>query len=602
LLSLEIFPDRPDSSPLVIGRLMAGKYAPYGRRYKKERLRLLASKPPCCERGCKNPATTTDHFPPLMRHTRPHRSGSGCCVLRAMCVEHMRIQGGQLATHKRKGGRPPPLLVVEADPDGFDVDHPVWDRASWLDDLREVPADGWWPRLMTIPHPDAVGTLGDEVTKWAKAEYGISLHWCQRLFNARLLEVDDQGDLVWPRAMLSESRQSGKSTDVRMLCDWRMHQADRFGEAQVIMHTADTLQHAEDLQALCYLRAEERGERVRRAAGSVGIYLPDGQGSWMVRSGPGVVGSSVSLGVADEAHGVKVRTITQNLEPTLVERANAQLLLVSTAHTECTELMPMYRVDGLQQLGEPNDLLMLEWSASADLGIGDMVAWRQASPHWSKRREQRISSAAVQALALPEHHEVRYGFGCQYLNRWPVSDSRQPGERLLLPGAWTRCIGHVPAAGPGWCAIEDNRGTGAAAAFVAVGASGVLEVDGLALDSWEQALVWARKFVDAAPGSRVVVGASMRDAVPRDFPGRAQLRRAGSSETRKALSLLRSLVAEGKVVHEDRPDLARQVDDARVRPVDGGLGLITGPRSDLLRAALWALWFAQKPPAAPRVA
>lgn len=571
----------------------------YGRRYLRERRRLLAGKPVCVEVGCGTVATTADHFPPLSRHI--HREGSGCCILRPMCVAHMAVQGGRLATRKRRGERPPEPLPADVDPDGYDVDHPVWDRAGWLDALREVPVDGWWPRLMSVPHPDAVGTLGDEVAQWARAEYGVELFWWQRLFNARLLEHDADGQLVWPRAVLSVARQSGKSTDLSMLCDWRAHQARRFGESQMVMHTADSLQHAKDLQAICYLRAEERGDLVRLAQGSTGITLADGSGSWVVRSQSAVVSSSVSLAVADEAHGVKVRTITQNLEPTLLERVNAQLLLISTAHTECTELMPMFRVDGLQQLGEPNDLLMLEWSASADLAIGDIVGWRQSSPHWSKRREQRVASAARQALALPEHHEVRQGFGCQYLNRWPQSDSRQPGERLLTPGVWARCVGHVQPAGAGWCAIEDNRGVGAAVAFAVADADGRLEVDGLALDTWEEALVWARKFVDASPGSRTVVGVSMRDAVPRDFPGRALMRRAGSTETRKALSLLRSLVVEGRVVHEDRPDLGRQIDDARVRPVDGGLGLVTGPRSDLLRAALWALWSAQKPPAQPRV-
>jgi hypothetical protein len=167
---------------------------------------------------------------------------------------------------------------------------------------------------------------------------------------------------------------------------------------------------------------------------------------------------------------------------------------------------------------------------------------------------------------------------------------------------WVRCVGQVVPAGAGWCALEDNRGVGAAVAFAVAGVDGRLEVDGIALETWDDALTWARKFVEASPGSRTVVGASMRDAVPRDFPGRAHLRRAGSAETRKGLSLLRSLVVESKVVHEDRPHLAHQVDEARVRPVEGGLGLITGPRSDLLRAALWALWFAQKPPPAPRVA
>lgn len=560
---------------------------------------MLVGKPQCCEVGCGTVATTADHFPPLSRHV--HREGTGCCVLRPMCVEHMVAQGGRLATRKRRG-EPAPQPVFDADPDGYDVDHPVWDRAWWLDALREVPPDGWWPRLMTVPHPDAVGTYGDEITKWAKAEHGVDLFWWQRLHNARQYEHDANGDLVWAKATLAVSRQSGKSVNLSLQCDWRAHQAGRFGDRQVIMHTADTLQHAQDLQSIVYPRALERGDLVRLAQGSTGIHLADKSGEWLVRSQTAVVSSSVSLAVADEAHGVKVRTITQNLEPTLLERSNAQLLLISTAHTECTELMPMYRVDGLLQLGEPDDLLLLEWSASADLGLGDVVAWRQASPHWSKRREQRISSAARQALALPEGHEVRYGFTCQYLNRWPQSDSRQPGERLLVPGVWLRAVGRVKPAGPGWCAIEDNRGVGAAVAFATVDAEGRMEVDGLALDSWDEALVWARKFVEASPGCRLVVGASMRDAVPRDFPGRAQLGRAGSAETRKGLSLLRSLVVEGKVVHEDRPDLARQVEDARVRKVDGGLGLVTGPRSDLLRAALWALWFAQKPAAAPRIA
>lgn len=521
--------------------------------------------------------------------------------MRPMCVGHMVAQGGMLATRKRRGEkRPDP--VIDADPDGFDVDHPVWDRAGWLDALREIPADGWWPRLMTVPHPDAVGTLGPEVEAWAKHEYGIVFHWWQRLFVYRLLEINADGLLVWPRAWLSVARQSGKSTVVSMLCDWRAHQEARFGEPQLVMHTADTLQHAEDLQALCYPHAEGRGDRIVRARGSTGVHMAGGVGAWLIRSQSAVVSSSVSLGVADEAHGVKVRTITQNLEPTLLERDQSQLLLVSTAHTECTELMPMYRVDGLVQLAEPLDLLMLEWSASPDVPFADVIGWRQASPHWSKRREQRIASAAHQVAALPEGHEARFGFDCQYRNRWPVSDSRLPGERLLVPGVWLRSVGRVEPVGSGWCAIEDNRGVGAAVAFAVADGEGMLEVDGMALDSWDEALVWARKFVEASPGCRTVVGASMRDAVPRDFPNRSQVGRAGSSETRKGLSLVRSLLADGKLVHEDRPDLTRQIEDARVRRVDGGLGLVTGPRSDLLRAALWALWFAQKPPTTPRVA
>ena len=63
-----------------------------------------------------------------------------------------------------------------------------------------------------------------------------------------------------------------------------------------------------------------------------------------------MLGSAVSLAVADEAHGVKVETMTENLEPTMLEREQTQMLLVSTAHSACTELMPMYRTDALTGL------------------------------------------------------------------------------------------------------------------------------------------------------------------------------------------------------------------------------------------------------------
>ena len=63
-------------------------------------------------------------------------------------------------------------------------------------------------------------------------------------------------------------------------------------------------------------------------------------------------------------------------------------------------------------------------------------------------------------------------------------------------------------------------------AFAAVDADGLFEVDGVACESWEEALTWARKFVDASPGARLVVAASMMPSVPRDFPGRSSIRQA----------------------------------------------------------------------------
>jgi hypothetical protein len=71
----------------------------------------------------------------------------------------------------------------------------------------------------------------------------------------------------------------------------------------------------------------------------------------------------------------------------------------------------------------------------------------------------------------------------------------------------------------------------------------------------------------------------------------------------RALSLLRDLVATGRVVHDETAALDAQLEAARVRLVAGSgvLALLPGARSDLLRAVLWALWAAQTPTPAPAV-
>jgi hypothetical protein len=482
------------------------------------------------------------------------------------------------------------------DPPGFDVDSPVWDVA-WLERLRQVPEDAWWPRLMTVPHPDAVGSWGDEVIEWALTERGIRLHWWQQLVLVRLLEYDANLELLWRDALLAVARQSGKSVVVSVLADWRSEQGEWFGEPQLVMHTADTLRHALDVWQLGIPRALEHGWTVRRAQGSEAIEKTGG-GLWVVRSQTAVVGSAVSLGLADEAHGIKLGTITENLSPTLVEKRQAQMMLVSTAHSQCTDLMPTYRLQATGDLADPRRLLIVEWSADPGLELGDPVAARQASPHWSKPRELDIGEAVLRALGTPADHELRVGVDCQWYNRWPSLASRGLGELLLGDGVWASCAGSVAATQPGWVAIEDNFGKGAAVAFVASDGER-FEVDGLMCETWGEAVVWARKYLEASPQSRLLVGASMVRTVPADMPGRMQ--KAGGAETRRGLAVLRSMVEARSVVHDHTPELDLQIAGARVRPATDGMVLVSEGRQDLLRAALWALWFAQQPAPVPSI-
>src|SRR5262245_6672645 len=127
--------------------------SPYGRAYRRARALLLADRPDCAH-GCGRPATEADHQPPLARHA--HLEGSGCCVLVPSCGPCQRQQALDLSLGRDLP--PVPELEPAVEPVGFGVDDPVW-QVPWLEPLLDVPGNATWPRLMTVPHPRAVGSL-----------------------------------------------------------------------------------------------------------------------------------------------------------------------------------------------------------------------------------------------------------------------------------------------------------------------------------------------------------------------------------------------------------------------------------------------------------
>src|SRR5262245_27379063 len=108
----------------------------YGYSYQKARALLLASGP-LCAYDCGRPATEADHQPPLSRHLDVE--GSGCCTLIPSCYFCRQLQAGVL------GPGVPIRIEPDPEPVGFEVDDRVWD-VPWLDEFRDVPDEGWWPR------------------------------------------------------------------------------------------------------------------------------------------------------------------------------------------------------------------------------------------------------------------------------------------------------------------------------------------------------------------------------------------------------------------------------------------------------------------------
>ena len=593
--------------------MMAKARSGYDKGYAVARAALLADGPVCHLPGCRRWATEADHVPPLSQHN--HRPGSGCCVLMPHCSVHAREQGGRLGrakqlamAHAREQRRLKQVTIPE--PAGFGADDPVW-RVAWLEDLLEMPKDGSWPRFMTVPHPRAVGSYGAAASRWARSVNGSQWRWWQELAARRVLEHDADGLLVWVTWLLTVARQSGKSRLIRDLADWRLHRGiDELGVGadDITLTISRDISIMREMMRPALLRwKRDPDHNVLLLTGREEIeHKPSGV-RWLGRSERSAYGLSIGLAVVDECWDVLPLTVDEMLVPTQAEMWQPQLGLASTAHRNATALFPGRRAACFEQLADPLDSeLLLEWSTPPELDRADPAAWRASSPHWSPQRQRIVAKALQRALAgevadATEPDPI-VGFDTQWGNQWPARQAQRGKGNVLLEAAdWDAAAGRAEHDGPYVIGCEDNLGNGAAVAAAVRTVDGRVELGGWCCTDWAEAMGWAARLAEFRPGSRMLVGATLLEQVPRGI-GLARVERAGLTETRAGLPLLRAMLAAGRLVHDDTPDLDTQLGQARVVPApSGGLTLVPGPRSDLARAAVWALWGIERRTPNPKI-
>jgi hypothetical protein len=459
---------------------------------------------------------------------------------------------------------------------------------------------------MSVPHRRATGSLGPEFIKAAEERSGRPLRWWQRLVATRMLEVDSDGRLCWETVLLTMPRQLGKSWLLRELCLWRIHQGERFGEPQDVLHTGKDLAVCKEVQRPARVWAKARPEfKVREVNGQEEIELLADGSRWMLRAKEAVYGYSVSLAAADEAWKVRASSIEEGLEPTMVEREQPQLLLVSTAHRLSTTLMLGRRKLALEGLELGEGELIVEWSAPLEADLDDVGVWRQASAHWSERRQHTIAkqleAARSGTLEDPEEPDPVASFRAQWLNQWPrrVTEPSGGTEALLPPGLWAdRALAGVASTGPIWVALEDDYGLGAAVAAVGRLDDGRLEVDAWACPDWDTAVLELQRLGEVRQVRQLLVGASLIDRVPAGTAPTPSA--AGGSQTRTGLALLRDLAVGGQLVHDVTTfELDEALAVAQVREAPTGLFLIARGPTHLIRAAVWAVGAAHRPTPMP---
>lgn len=483
----------------------------------------------------------------------------------------------------------------------------LWRLSPWILPLAsDIPESAQWPRLMSRPHPRAVGSYGPEAERWIAEHAGIDLRWWQRLVLYRALEHDAAGELVWLTVVLSTARQVGKSVLVRALALWRTAHAELFGEAQLVLHTGKDLNVCREVHRPGRVWARQRGYFTRETNGQEEIRLDD-ESRWIVRGSGSVYGYAATMTIADEAWAMSARLVEDGLEPTMMERVSPQLVLLSTAHSRASSLMLGRRAAALDSWDNPTDALLVEWSAPAGTDMEDRDAWRQASPHWSPGRARLLEARLARChagVSDPDDadDDPERSFRSQVLNTWPRQRLAGTGrdEPLIAPDLWASCADLTATAPPGpvVVAVEDWYGLGAAAVVAAKLPGDRVLVWGESFADRADALAWADMELhsgDGREGSELVVGASLNPAAVAealDVPAGA----AGNGHTRVGLPMVRAMVNAGQLVHGGDRTLSGQMTACRVTARDGGLVITNrGVRGDLVRATAWAVMVAARP-------
>ena len=478
---------------------------------------------------------------------------------------------------------------------GTDFADPVW-RVPWLAGLLDdIPAEASLPRLMTVPHPRATGSFGREASEMARQRWGLRLRWWQELAITRALEHDGDGRLVWPEVVESTPRRAGKSVGVRVGSLWRIHQAERFGEAQLVMFTGKDLPICKEIHRKAWPWAlGTEGALVRRTNGQEELEVADAFGGsrWIVRGQEAVYGYDVTVGRVDEAWAVPLRVVDDGLEPAMLERVDPQLHLTSTAHRKATGLMLSKIGRGERELGSPDGLLLMLWGADPAADVADRRVWRAASPFWSDHRLELMERKFRQAMSGemdpddPDESDPLESFKAQYLNIWPARRSARNGvfardvwDGWAVPGGWPD---GVPAGvvavesalnGDGLAVARAARLPGGRVVVQAVHVSDLAAMRGL-VESWR------------AGGALVRVGKSIAGLMSYEWHAQPLTSDRFAEATAAFLDACRS----GECGHVAGPDLDGQMGQMRVKGIGQGAVLTAKTPVHVARSAVWAVW------------
>lgn len=251
------------------------------------------------------------------------------------------------------------------------------------------------------------------------------------------LVADVAGEEIAPgvpayrEVIVTVPRQSGKTTEILI---WEIDRAILWErQPQTIAYTAQTGQDArkklvEDQVPLIESSAINASiKKVLRGIADTAVYFSNGSRiNVLASTEDSGHGKTLDLGVIDEAMADDDDRREQALLPTMATRADAQMLIFSTAGTERSTLFRR-KVDAGRQAvaeGRTSGIAYFEWSAPDDADPDDHDVWRACMPALGHTITEGVVEHARQTMSDGEFRRA-------YLNQWTVSD-----ERVIPIEAW----------------------------------------------------------------------------------------------------------------------------------------------------------------------
>lgn len=530
---------------------------------------------------------------------------------RAAALEHQRLHGAEsvqnslfdasgLRAVSSPGDRPSgqALLPVSLPATGVPIEtrpELAWSTSAmlahpWTAEFAEIPEDAAPPLYMSPVPADAVGSYGAEAIAWIENAERKTLRWWQRLAIVRQLEFKADGSLCHEQILESCPRRAGKSVRLRGVALWRMEHGMRlFGEVQTVIHTGNNIAICREVQRGAWRWARDvAGWEVSKANGKEALESL-AEDRWMVKAQDAVYGYDVTLGLGDECWAVKPDTITEGLEPAMLERSSPQLHLTSTAHRRATSLMRGKILAALTGVDDDDledvDLLLI-WAAPHGSDPADPKVWRAASPHWSEHRHRMIAKKYAKALKgevdpAADDPDPMAGFVAQYLNVWPIhAPDKERGEPITTEHDWNLLAAPRPDEVPVAAAIESwfQAGVSLALAWRDGEQAVVAVTDHLDL---VEAVQWLK---NTGYRGRVVVGSSLvKDPA---FTGMGVV--AGQGRVGALAGELSRLISEDGVRHDGGEHASGQVLAVRTMESADGPRVVSTGRADGLKALVWA--------------